>query len=246
MVSRSYQFYFNIQYVRQRVLQYCDHEAWKTYERALSSTKYTTKASNKKKKFFQDKVTWRKNMRPTIDNAFGIDLSRNFGHKWNRCNPHNGSFYSLHYNGPEEFSEKETQFIRDVLKKFKVRTRAYLSIRRNGHALLYPYASSSVKIPNEKQVAKLAYEITTRVNQKAGVLQIFTNDSISGLNGFHRCGHSVDYAYELGIPYCYEYRVFLGEETDTMAMFQAVPKAYFQTLLAGYLAGLKRLYELLY
>lgn len=185
-------------------------------------------------------------MRQSDDDAFGVDLSRNFDHKWGECDPHNGSLYSMHYSGTGPFSEKESQFVREILNKYRTRIRAYVSLRRNGHSLLYPYAASTTKLHNEKQVKKLAYEITNRINQRAGVIQMFINDSIHGMNEHFRCGHSVDYAYDLGIPYCFEMRVFLGEETETMSLFQAVPKGYFTTLLLGYLSGLKRLYELLY
>lgn len=188
---------------------------------------------------------WRKNMRPTEDDAFGIDLSRNFDIKWSLCNPHNGSVYSMHYPGPEPFSEKEAQFVRDVLNKYKKWTRAYVSLRRNGHSLLHPYASSSETLPNEKQVQKLSYEVTNRINQRAGTIHTFINESISEMNEFHRCGHSVDYAFVLGIPYCFEMRVFLGEETETLDLFQQEHKGYFTSLLVGYLSGFKRLYELL-
>ncbi|XP_026320907.1 zinc carboxypeptidase A 1-like isoform X2 [Hyposmocoma kahamanoa] len=192
-----------------------------------------------------NRLSWKKNMRPSDDGlAFGVDLTRNFGFQWSAC-PKIKSQFSVYYPGSGPFSENETVFIRDALLTYKDKTRAYISIRMNGHSLLHPFAYADVKIPNKLQVLKLANEITNRINQRAGVVQIFVNESMLSMNGKVRCGSSVDYAYDLGIPFCFEMRVFLGRSTAVMAQFQAVPRGYNRQLLTGYVSGLKKLYDVI-
>lgn len=211
----------------------------------VSLKKNLIKKHFRKKNFFQNKVQWRKNTRPSENNlTFGVDLSRNFDSKWLECR------YGLHpnhkhYPGLAPFSEKETQFIRDVLNTHLSRTKAYVTARRNGHSLLYPYASTIRTLHNEKKIMKIAAAITDKVNMRAGIINTFINDSIHAMNGHFRCGHSVDYAYDLGIPYTFELRVFLTVETEVLSLFQAMPKNYYRSLLVGYMAGIKKLYDLI-
>lgn len=175
--------------------------------------------------------------------AYGVDLAKNFGFKWDAC-PRTSSQFSIHYPGDAPFSENESKFIRDVLHKYKDKTKVYISIRMDGHSILYPFSYANVKLNNELQVQKFAYEITNKVNLRAGMIRAFINDSLYNMNGKPRCGHSVDYAYDLGIPYSFEMRVFLGRTTGILTKFQALPPGYHSQLLLGYLSGLKRVYDL--
>lgn len=193
---------------------------------------------------FQNRLEWKKNMRPSADSsAIGVDLTRNFDFKWDSCRKMR-SVYSVHYPGAHAFSENETIFIKEALLRHKDNTRAYVSIRMNGHSLLYPFAYAEEELDNELKIKKMAYEVTNRVNQRAGVITMFTNDSIIGMDGRPLCGSSVDYAYYLGIPYPFEMRVFLGRTSKIMADVQAFPRGYHSQLLMGYISGIKRLYEL--
>lgn len=183
-------------------------------------------------------------MRPSKDNlAFGVDLSRNFKSEL-ECH-YAPNVFSNHYAGSKAFSETESQFVRDMLNKYLNQTKAYLSIRRNGHSMLYPYASTNKKLYNQNEIMKMAFGVTNKINQQTGLVHVFMNDSINAVNGHFRCGHSVDYAYDLGIRYTYEMRVFLESEHEVMSIFQALPKNYIDTLLRSYISGLKRLYELI-
>lgn len=194
---------------------------------------------------FQNGISWKKNLRPSEDLlAYGIDLTSNFGYQWASCKK-TTSMFAMNYPGTAPFSENETKFIKDVLLKHKDKTKAYVSIRMNGHSLLYPFSYARVNLENDILIKKYAYEITNRVNLRAGTIQLFTNESIFSMNGKPRCGSSVDYAYDLGIPYCFEMRVFFGRASGIMAQFQALPRGYHSQLLMGYLSGLKKLYDLI-
>lgn len=192
----------------------------------------------------QNRLDWRKNLRPSDSSSIGVDLTRNFGFQWDAC-PKITSTYSINFPGPKPFSENETMFIKEALLRYKDKTKAYVSIRMNGHSLLYPFSYAEVKIHNEGQVHKIANEVANKINQRAGVITTFINDSIIGMNGKPRCGSSVDYAYDLGIPYAFEMRVFLGRTSRVMAEFQAVPRGYHSQLLLGYLSGIKKLCNLI-
>lgn len=192
---------------------------------------------------FQNRIDWKKNLRPTDSVAIGIDLAKNFGFQWGACEKIS-SVFSAYYPGPAPFSENETMFIRDVLLRYKDNAKAYVSIRSSGHSLLTPFSYTYVRIDPETRIKKYAYEITNRVNQRAGVIQTFVNESIFTMNGAPRCGSSVDYAYNIGIPYTYELRVFFGRTTGILAQFQALPRGYYTQLLMGYLSGIKKLYDL--
>jgi len=57
---------------------------------------------------------WRKNRRNNGDGSFGVDLNRNYGYKWGGAGS-SGDTFSDVYRGPSEFSEPETQAIRDLI-----------------------------------------------------------------------------------------------------------------------------------
>lgn len=190
-------------------------------------------------------MQWRKNLKPSEDKmSYGVDLSRNFDHQWSSCKKYDNSF-SAQYPGVAPFSENETRFVRDVLHTYKNQAKAYISVRTNGHSLLYPYAYTKVKIDHEAEHKKVAVEIVEKVNQRAGVIQLFSTESIFSMNGKAHCGHSVDYAFDLGIPNTFEMRVFLGSETQVMTRFQSLPRGYHNSLLLGYLSGFKKLFEII-
>ncbi|MDQ3191039.1 MAG: immune inhibitor A [Bacteroidota bacterium] len=81
---------------------------------------------------------WRKNRKDNGDGTFGIDLNRNYGYSWgydnNGSSPSTGSDV---YRGPSEFSEPETQAIRDfcIGRDFKLT----LNYHTYGNLLIYPW-----------------------------------------------------------------------------------------------------------
>ncbi len=63
---------------------------------------------------------WRKNRRPTGEGTYGVDLNRNWGHKWEAPIPEKlakdlKNKKSDFYAGEKPFSEKETQAVRDFI-----------------------------------------------------------------------------------------------------------------------------------
>lgn len=175
-----------------------------------------------------------------MNQSNGVDISKNFDVAWDFC-PTNDNIFSLNYPGPKPASEIETRFIAEVLKKYKDRIKTYISLRRDGHSILYPYASKDAK--SLEEVKKRASDIAGKVNQRAGGLQWFVNESIFDMNGNAQCGHSVDYAINLNIPYSYEMRVFSEQNKDILSMFQSLPKGHEASLRASYFSGIRELYN---
>lgn len=64
--------------------------------------------------------SWQKNRRPTGESTYGVNLNRNWGHKWNAPVPKDlkkdlSNKKSPVYAGEKPFSEKETLAVRDLL-----------------------------------------------------------------------------------------------------------------------------------
>ncbi|XP_028174233.1 zinc carboxypeptidase A 1-like [Ostrinia furnacalis] len=193
-----------------------------------------------------NRLQWRKNLRPSDDNlSYGVDISRNFEGDWKSCPIVSTGFSSI-YPGPAAGSENETAFVQGVLSKYRKEIKGYLSIRRDGHSISYSYGYDVAGPPATPQLEKAAAAITARVNQRAGGVHLFKNQSIFELNGKARCGHSVDYAHQLlTILYSFEMRVFLGSDSRIMAKFQNLPRGYEATLRSGYYSGIKELYNII-
>ncbi|KAJ8717843.1 hypothetical protein PYW07_005773 [Mythimna separata] len=190
---------------------------------------------------------WKKNLRQFVDQlSYGVDITRNFDVHWNSviCEKADSSF-SQTYPGPAVSSENETKFIKAVIAKHRQNAKVYLSLKGDGHAILYPYAHTAENRRNTTQLRRVAGELAARVNQRASGVHIFDNRSIFDADGKPHCGHSVDYAYENGVPLAYEMRVFLGSDNAIMSMFQQMPRGYDTSLRNGYFSGIRELFNVL-
>nr|USU81850.1 M14 metal carboxypeptidase-like 19 [Antheraea pernyi] len=194
----------------------------------------------------QEIIAWKKNLRPAGDEmSLGVDISRNFDTQWGSC-PKINSVFSQTFPGPAPASENETIFIKQVLSKYKNDAKIYLSLKRDGHSIGYPYANTKGNPPNSVQLIKIAGEVTTRVNQRTGGVHLFVNNSIFELEGKKpHCGHSVDYAYDQGIHLAFEMRVFLGHDKRIMTKFQTLPRGYEASLRNGYFSAIRELYNVI-
>ncbi|CAG9564068.1 unnamed protein product [Danaus chrysippus] len=189
---------------------------------------------------------WQKNYRSIMDyEATGVDITRNFDDFFTECFRVENKF-SQNYPGPHPNSENETKFITNVMKKYKNGIKTYISFRRNGHAILYPFASRNVTLDNMQKTKTKADEIAKKVNQRAGGIQWFVSQSIYEMNGQPHCGHSVDYAYnKMDIHSSFEMRIFPETDNYIMSKFQSLPKGYDVSLRTGYFSGIREIYNLL-
>lgn len=190
-------------------------------------------------------MPWKKNQFFSFENQInGVDITRNFDDAFHDCGlMYNG--YSPEYQGSKALSEAESTFITKTLNKYKNKLRAYVSIRRDGHALLYPYASNNATIYGVKKLKEKAAEIAAKVNHKSGFIEMLVTSSIIEMNSKPHCGHSVDYVFnKFDQPYAYEMRVFLESDHRAMSKFQTLPRGYEGNLKMGYLSVIKELYNI--
>ncbi|XP_068620165.1 zinc carboxypeptidase A 1-like isoform X2 [Battus philenor] len=189
-------------------------------------------------------ASWKKNFRVSEeDQSVGVDISRNFDESFSDC-PKVLNGFSPEYPGKKPMSENETMFITRVLNKYKSRLRAYVSIRRDGHALLYPFGSNHSHLYDTERLKKRAAEIVSKINHKFGFIELLTNSSIYDMNRKPHCGHSVDFVFaKYDQPYAYEMRVFLETDHRIMTKFQTLPRGYDTTLRIGYFGVIKELYN---
>lgn len=194
---------------------------------------------------FQFDGIWRKNSRPSEDGlGYGVDITRNFDSQWGSC-PRIESPFESNFPGLSPSSENETIFVKNILSKHKKDVKIYLSIKRDGHAILFPQAYTKNQASNHMQLEKIAAAVSLKVNQKAGGVHLFVNKSIHDYEGKPHCGHNVDYAHEIGIPLSFEMRVFLAYDNFIMSKFQSLPRGYENSLRSGYFSGIKEFYNVI-
>lgn len=89
----------------------------------------------------------------------GVDLNRNYGYQWN-ATVESGSPYpwAEDYQGPEPFSEKETQAIRDLALQHNF-TYA-ISFHSGAETIVYPWGYTSDSPPHNEKFIQIAEEIS--------------------------------------------------------------------------------------
>jgi hypothetical protein len=116
---------------------------------------------------------WRKNLRDNDENEMfeetrdGVDLNRNYGFNWGVDNEGSSpNFGSETYRGPSEFSEPETQAIRDFVNEHDFKLA--LNYHAFGNYLLFPWGFSS-EVTGDSLIFNGFAEAMTRENDfKAG------------------------------------------------------------------------------
>src|SRR5574341_470554 len=105
---------------------------------------------------------WRKNRRNNGDGTFGVDLNRNYGHKWGYNNSGSSPFTGSEvYRGTGPFSEPETQAMRD----FALSHNFVIAVNYHtyGDDFLYTWGYSGFQ-PPDRLVYQVLAETATWVN----------------------------------------------------------------------------------
>ncbi|MFA6572146.1 MAG: M14 family zinc carboxypeptidase [Bacteroidota bacterium] len=92
---------------------------------------------------------WRKNRRKHNDTTYGVDINRNYGPNsfWNAANDGaSKSISSDTYRGSAEFSEPETQAIRDFCQSHKFTIA--LNYHTYGNVLIFPWGAKAEETPD--------------------------------------------------------------------------------------------------
>jgi len=91
--------------------------------------------------------SWRKNRRDNGNGTWGVDLNRNYGHKWGFDNigssPYPGDWT---YRGTGQFSEPETRVIRDFALAHPD-LKVSISFHTYGESILWPYGYTYEDVP---------------------------------------------------------------------------------------------------
>jgi hypothetical protein len=150
---------------------------------------------------------WRKNRSENPDGSHGVDMNRNYGSEWwgNDIIPDvikDGSDQPGDdtYWGSGEFSEPETQAIRDLILNENNDFQAVLSYHSFGQYILYPWGYTSESVPNPGTMDTLAKEMAEIIQNVHGV-HYETGQGSKTL--YKTTGDLTDWVYEAtgkGIP----------------------------------------------
>jgi len=140
---------------------------------------------------------WRKNTRKLSGSNIGVDLNRNYGHRWGgeSSNPSSET-----YQGPSAFSEPESKVVKAFFDKY-TNMKVMISYHTYGGMVLYPWGDADEDIPNAKDLAmhkamaaKLA-DFTGYNAMKSSELYIATGDSCDWTYDAHKI---LSFTIELG------------------------------------------------
>jgi carboxypeptidase T len=180
-------------------------------------------------------VWWRKNIRDnnnnqtiSTDNNYGygydgVDLNRNYGFSWGYISA-TDVFDDPVYHGPEEFSEPETQAVRDFLASHPFL--AGVSFHTYSELILYPYGYvNGISAPDIQELSALAEDMAEVFPAEGG--GFYTPGPGWGL--YPTSGGLDDWAYgEQGI-FCYTIELstsFIpGSTTVNLVTQRAIPVA---------------------
>lgn len=148
---------------------------------------------------------WRKNRRPHIS-GFGVDLNRNYAYKWSNMGASGNSTSDI-YRGSSEFSEPETQAIRNLSESIPFF--GAITFHTYGNMIIHSWNYGYEKAPYYeklervgKAMASLSGNNDDPVNKKSDYLY----EVMEGSKLYPASGDMCDYLYSAwGIPtYTYE------------------------------------------
>jgi hypothetical protein len=107
---------------------------------------------------------WRKNARGN----YGVDINRNYPHKWGSCNGSSGSQGSETYRGPSAASEPETKVMMDLVST--VRPVIDVSYHSFSEIVIYPYGCQGERVPAPMReiVEATGKELASKLTRDSG------------------------------------------------------------------------------
>lgn len=185
---------------------------------------------------------WRKNRRPLVA-GHGVDLNRNYGYKWSNMGA-SGDYNSETYQGSEEFSEPETQAIKNLAQNIPFF--GAITYHTYGNMILYSWGFSYQKAPYYEKLEKIGQAMgrlsgkNSDPNRKD---QPYLYKVMESSKLYAASGDMCDYLYSTyGTPtYTYEMTNsiggFINEDKEiaptvdlvvpmTLEFFEALPKEF--------------------
>ncbi|KAH9631287.1 hypothetical protein HF086_003723 [Spodoptera exigua] len=151
---------------------------------------------------------WRKNRatRYMIANRCpGVDLNRNFGHRWGTASSPNPCQDTFH--GGAAFSEPESAVIRDIIAQHSDRLALYLDIHSFGSMILYGYGDGILP-PHALQLNLLGVQMAQAIDRvKWPSNRNYIVGNILHVLNYAASGGASDYAMSAAAPYSYTYEL---------------------------------------
>jgi len=133
----------------------------------------------------------------------GTDLNRNFGYKWGVSGSSGFSFSEI-YRGEKEFSEPESQALRDTVLRVKDRLKGYVSVHSYGQMILHPWGYTDGDHPDHAKLEKMGQRMSDAMLQVHG--ERYTVGSAAQVL-YSAAGGSDDWVSSLGVPYSYTFEL---------------------------------------
>ncbi|MDA8793535.1 M14 family zinc carboxypeptidase [Bacteriovoracaceae bacterium] len=113
-------------------------------------------------KVWNKNAMWRKNTK----NKHGVDINRNYPHRWNGCRGSSGWKWSDTYRGDSPASEPETNTLMDLVKQ--IRPVFDISYHAYSQLVIYPYGCKGERTQNKQVVEKIGKKLGQLVDYKPG------------------------------------------------------------------------------
>lgn len=133
---------------------------------------------------------WRKNRRNNGNGTYGVDLNRNYSHRWGGPGS-SGDTWSETYRGTAPFSEPESQAVRDLLQNHP--PRALITYHNYTQLVLYPWGNTYDPAPDQALMHQIAVAIADSIRAIHG--KNYTPQQASDL--YLASGDTTDWLYAL-------------------------------------------------
>lgn len=185
---------------------------------------------------------WRKNRRPLVA-AFGVDLNRNYAYKWSNMGA-SGNFESDIYQGADEFSEPETQAIKNLTDNIPVF--GAITFHTYGNMIIHSWNYGYEKAPYSEKLERIGQamaKLSGPNDDPKGKKSEYLYEVMEGSKLYPASGDMCDYLYSTwGAPtYTYEMTRsaggFVNDESEiqptvdlvvpmALELFDALPKEF--------------------
>ncbi len=106
-----------------------------------------------------DDENWIKNRRYNGDGSYGVNLDRNFGAYWGEIDAHTSDLTtSQYYYGPGNFSEPETNAIKDFIQAHNIAIS--LVLKSSGENITYPWGYTSSPSSDSALLSEIAEDLS--------------------------------------------------------------------------------------
>ncbi|XP_055615763.1 carboxypeptidase B-like [Toxorhynchites rutilus septentrionalis] len=144
---------------------------------------------------------WRKNRRrSSIIQCVGVDLNRNYGHKWGGQGASRQPCSEI-FAGKGPFSEPETKAVENFMKTTAAPFKAYVTFHSYGQYILYPWGYNQEVPEDHKDLQAIGQQAAQTIQQSSGSSYTVGPSgktlypASGGSDDWARGTHNIKYAY---------------------------------------------------